>query len=74
MPNNIIKSLATESGKTTEEVEEAWGKAKKKVDEEYPDVKKDSDQYFKLVTTITRSMVGLKQHNLGNKKPLKDWK
>lgn len=61
MPSSVVKSFARKTNKSVSEVESKWEEAKKQVDREYPNVKKDSDQYYKLVTSITKSMIGLRE-------------
>lgn len=61
MPSNVVKSFARKTGKSVSEVEDKWEEAKKQVEDEYPNIKKDSDRYYKLVTSITKSMIGLKE-------------
>jgi len=59
MPNNIVKSFAKQSGKSTKEVEKLWKEAKGIASKEYPKVQKDSDKYFKIVTGILKKMLKL---------------
>jgi hypothetical protein len=66
MPNNIVKSIADQSGKSESEVEGDWNEAKKIVDRDYSDVEKDSEQYYKLVTSITKNLAGIKESILSN--------
>lgn len=55
MPANIIKSFSDKSGKSEQEVERLWDKAKKIVKDEYPEVGTDSDRYYSLVTVFHHS-------------------
>ena len=64
MPNNVVKSIADEAGISVEKAEKHWDEAKKVVDKEYDDVEKESDQYYKLVTSITKNMVGIKEESV----------
>lgn len=61
MPANVVAGLAKRSGKSEGEVEKLWDKAKGIAKKEYPDVSDDSDRYFKIVTGIVKSMLGLKE-------------
>lgn len=62
MPANIIKSFSDKSGKSEQEVERLWDKAKKIVKDEYPEVGTDSDRYYSLVTGILKSMLKLENN------------
>lgn len=59
MPVASIKKIAKDSGKSIEEVEKIWDEAKSIVDREYPNIKKESNQYYSLVMAITKNMVGV---------------
>lgn len=61
MPNNVVKSLADKSGKSASEVEDKWEEAKKIAHEEYPDLSEDDDKFWKIVTGITKKMLGIKE-------------
>lgn len=56
MPSSIVKSISRDTGKSEEEVEALWKKAKVTVSKEYPQYSKDDDNYWKLVTSITKKM------------------
>jgi hypothetical protein len=66
MPENIIRSFAEKSGKSEEEVERLWRKAKSLVTLQY-DIEEPGDdtgetekeRYYKLATGILKHMVGL---------------
>ncbi len=60
MPTAYVKKLATEYNMTVEEVEKEWEKSKEIVDKNYPDVDKDSEEYWKLVSSITEKIVKAK--------------
>lgn len=59
MPSNIVQTLANKSGETEERVEELWGKAKSIVIKEYPQIEKESDKFYALVTGIVKRMLKL---------------
>ena len=61
MPSPIVKSFADRVGKSTQEVEKLWKKAQDIAKKEYPKVKKDTDQYFKIVVGILKNMLNLKE-------------
>ena len=67
MPSNIVKSFAEKSGKSKDEVEKLWNKAKSIVSKEYPNVEKESDKWYALVTGTLKNMVGLKESSLLNR-------
>ena len=60
MPSNALKGLAKDAGVSLEKAEKKWEEAKKQVKEQYEDVKEDSEQFYKLVTSITKNMLGIK--------------
>lgn len=62
MPNNIIKSFSDKSGKSEQEVERLWDKAKGLVKDQYPNVAADSDRYYSLVTGILKSMLKMESN------------
>lgn len=62
MPSATIASFAKKTGKSEKEVERLWKEAKQAVDKQYPDIEKDSDRYYALVTGILKKMVGLKEN------------
>ena len=61
MPSDVVKSIAKRAVKSVGEVEDLWDRAKKEVDDQYDDIDKDSDRYWKLVTSITKRMAGLEE-------------
>ena len=61
MPSDVVKSIAKKAVKSVDEVEDLWDRAKKEVDDQYDDIDKDSDRYWKLVTSITKRMAGLEE-------------
>lgn len=63
MPNQVVKGLADKSGKSVDEVEKAWSKAKSQAKKEYPDLSEDDDKFWKIVTAITKSMIGIKKES-----------
>lgn len=62
MPNNIIKSFANKTNKTTKEVDRLWNKAESIIQDQYKDVKKDSESYFKLVVGVLKKMIGIDEN------------
>lgn len=54
MPTPLVKSLAAKSGKTIDQVEQAWFNAKKEVDRNHPN-------YWAIVATITKKAIGLRE-------------
>lgn len=67
MPNNVVKSIADKANISKSKAEEYWKKAKKQVKDEYDDVDEDSDQFYKLVTSITKNMAGLEETTMTEK-------
>ncbi len=61
MPSSIVTSFAKRSGKPEDEVEELWKKAKEQVAKDFPEVEKDSDRFFKIVTGLLKKMLKLEQ-------------
>jgi len=75
MPAPAISSFAKQSGKSEAEIEKLWDKAKATASKEYPDVAKDSDKYYAIVTGILKNMLGLKEettYNTGSPSEFKD--
>lgn len=66
MPNNIIISFAKETGKSEKEVEKLWDKAKSIVKKEYSDIDDKSDDFFKLVVGILKTMLNMKESALAS--------
>lgn len=61
MPNNIVKSFADKTNKSSEEVEKKWDKAKDIVKKEYPDVEEDSEDFYKIVVGVLKKMLGISE-------------
>jgi len=61
MPNDVVKSFADKTGKSVDEMEKLWNKAKAKAKEEYPDIKADSDEFYKRTMGIFKKMAGVKE-------------
>lgn len=61
MPSNVLKGIAKKSGKSEDELEKLWDKAKEAAKEEYPDVDEESDQFYKIVTGILKKMAGVNE-------------
>lgn len=61
MPSNIVKSFAEKTGKSEAEVEKLWSEAKSAAEKQYPEVEKDSDRYYSIVTGILKNMLGIKE-------------
>jgi len=59
MPTQLIDKYSERSGKSKQEVERLWDKAKGVVDSQYKDVDKESDDYWKLTMGIFKNMLGL---------------
>lgn len=59
MPPNLVKSFSKKSGKSVDTIEKYWDDAQIVVSKQYPDVEKDSDRYFALVTSIVKKMAGI---------------
>ncbi len=65
MPTQQIKKWAKESGKSVDEVEAAWEKAKTEGDKFH---KTRDDQYWGYVNLRTRSIIGLEDKKKHEKK------
>jgi hypothetical protein len=62
MPTPLLKAYAKESGKTLEEAEKCWEKAKEIADNtEFKDKKQDGS-YWAFVNSETRKCLGLPKH------------
>jgi len=61
MPSTVVKSIAKKTNKSVSDIESLWNRAKKEVEDQYKDIDKDSDSYYKLVTSITKKMAGLNE-------------
>lgn len=59
MPNNVIDSFAKKSGKSVKDVEKEWKASKEIVKSEYPKIKQDSEDFYKLVTSILKKKLKL---------------
>jgi hypothetical protein len=57
MPIPMLHKLAKEANVSIEVAEQKWEEAKKQVDKQYPNLKKNSNQYWALVTHITKMML-----------------
>lgn len=60
MPVAYVKKLAKEYDMSVEDVEDIWEKSKEIVDKTYPELDKESDQYWALVSSITLQIVKAK--------------
>jgi len=60
MPDNIVKSFADKSGKSVDEVETLWDKAKKITKDQY-DVDVDSDRFYQITTGMLKNMLGIEE-------------
>ncbi len=69
MPVPALKKLAKEYNTTLDIAEQKWEEAKVITSNEYPDMDKNSDSYWAIVTTITKA----KLKGLHSKEHLKDW-
>jgi len=61
MPSNIVTSFANKTGKSVEEVEKLWDKAKDLAKNEYPEVKEDDDRFYSIVTGILKKMLRVEE-------------
>jgi len=64
MPSVAIKNFAKQSGKSKEEVERLYQKAKGIVKEQYPKVKDESDQFYQLVMGVLKKMLKLQDEDM----------
>jgi len=64
MPTPQIKSFAKKTGKSEAEIEKKWDKSKELVRKQFPDISKDSDKFFKIVTGILKKMLNIKEEKL----------
>jgi len=64
MPSNAIKNFPEMSGKSKEEVERLYQKAKEIVKDEYPEVKVGSDQFYQLTIGIVKRMSRIKDEDM----------
>lgn len=60
MPTNVLKSLADRAGVDVKTAEDKWNAAKEIADKN-KNITKDSDQYWALVTYITKKELGIKE-------------
>lgn len=67
MPTKQLQTWAKEAGKTIEEAEVCWEKAKKQANKIYPKQENDN-RYWRYVNTSTRKCLGLtsKSNSLEN--------
>lgn len=61
MPSSIVTSFAKKTGKSEKEVERLWHRAKAAAKKSYPEMSTDDEKYYAIVTSILKSMVGLKE-------------
>lgn len=61
MPTALIKTLASASGNSISDVEDAWEQAKKIVKKEY-DLDEKNSRFWALTTGITKKMLGIKEN------------
>lgn len=59
MPSNIIKSFASKSGKSEDEVEKLWNKAKSIANDDGRD--ENDDDFYPYVTGILKNMLGIEE-------------
>lgn len=67
MPTKQLETLAKKAGKTTEEAEACWNRAKKQADKIF---KKQDNSYWGFVMSKTEECLGLKEKK---SKALEDW-
>lgn len=60
MPTNLINKISKELNISITDAESAWDKAKNIVDKEY-NYSKDNEKYWKLVVSITKKILNLKE-------------
>lgn len=60
MPASVIVSFADKSGKSQEEVERLYNKAKDIVDKQY-EVESGSDDYYQIVMGVLKKMLGISE-------------
>lgn len=65
MPTKQLKVLAKEAGKSIEEAEQCWEKAKKQADKVYPKGEQDP-QYYGFIVNKTKQCLGIKKASLEN--------
>jgi len=58
MPNTIIKSFSKKSGKSIQEVEKLWDKAKALAKEKMPE---DDEKFYAYVTSILKNMLSINE-------------
>lgn len=61
MPTPYIKKIAKQQSISIDTAESYWARAKKIVDEQYDQYSHDNDKYWQLVTSIFKSMAGVKE-------------
>lgn len=61
MPSSIVASFAKKTGKSVEDVEALWKKAKVVVKDEFSDIDKESDKYFQIVTGVLKKMLKIEE-------------
>ena len=67
MPNNLIISYSKKTGKSVAELEDSWNSAEKIVKKDYPNIKEGDDSYYKLIVSIFKNMVGVKEESISLK-------
>lgn len=70
MPVSAIKNLADKAGIGMDKAEELWDKAKEHLKKQYPDVKEDSDNYYKILMGIFKKSAGLSEDSNAAELPL----
>jgi len=68
MPNNIVMSFADKTGKSEEEVEKIWNKAKILVKKQY-DISDEDEKFFKLVTGVVKKVLKIKEEEFSTAAP-----
>lgn len=61
MPASIVKLFSEKTGKSIQDVETLWDKAKVIVKKEYPKVKETDDNFYQIVTGVLKKMLGLSE-------------
>jgi len=69
MPDQTLKSFAKRVGKSIEEVEDAWLKAKEIAKDEKLNPK-DGEKYWSFVMGMTKKLLGVKQESIAEAKRL----
>jgi hypothetical protein len=61
MPNNIVNHFVKKTGKSKDEIESSWNKAKDITKKQYSKVKEDSDDFYPIVVGVLKKMLGLSE-------------